>query len=80
MVGPGNESELQHFSQAYYPLPTLIINPTNFTNQAAGTITVYSGNALLIHSAHFVNDGIIQTSNAAGITNSGGASISIDGS
>ena len=80
VVGPGNESELQNFSQAYYPLPTLIINPTNFTNQAAGTITVYSGNALLIHSANFVNDGIIQTSNAAGITNSGGASISIDGS
>ncbi len=80
VLGPGNESELKSFSQAYYPLPTLIINPTNFTNQAAGTITVHSGNALLIHSAHFVNDGIIQTSNAAGITNSGGASISIDGS
>ena len=63
-----------------FQLSTLIINPTNFTNESTGIITVYSGNALVIDSANFVNDGIIQTSNAAGITSSGGASISIDGS
>ena len=80
VVGPGNESQLQNFSQAYYPLPTLVINPTNFTNESTGTITVYSGNALQIYSANFVNDGLIQTSNAAGLTSTGGASISIEGS
>ena len=80
VVGPGNLSELQNYSQAYFPLPSLIINPTNFANESTGTITVYSGNALQIHSANFVNYGLIQTSNSAGLTSTGGASISIEGS
>ena len=77
VVGPGNVNILQTQPSLYYSLPTLIINPTNFTNQSTGVITVDSGNALQIDSPNFVNDGLIQTSNAAGLTSTGGASISI---
>ncbi len=79
-VGPGDVGTLQVQPSEPYSLPTLVINPTYFTNQSAGVITVYSGNSLLIHSAHFVNDGLIQTSNGAGLSSAGGASISIEGS
>ena len=79
-VGNASTNPLASNPSWSYQLSTLVINPTSFTNESTGTITVYSGNTLVIDSAGFVNDGMIQTSNAAGLTSSGGASISIDGS
>lgn len=61
-------------------LTTLTINTAAFTNAATGVVTIYSGNALNIDSGNFVNNGLIQTSNAAGLTSSGGASITLNGS
>ena len=59
---------------------TAFINSTSFTNAASGVITVYSGSSLNIASANWVNDGLIQTSNAAGLTSSGGATLDFNGS
>ena len=59
---------------------TAFINSASFTNAATGVITVYSGSSLDIESANWVNDGLIQTSNAAGLTSSGGATLDFNGS
>ena len=56
-----------------------LINPASFTNAATGVITVYSGSSLDIASANWVNNGLIQTSNAAGLTHSGGATLDFNG-
>ena len=56
-----------------------LINPTSFTNSATGVITVYSGSSLDIASTNWVNNGLIQTSNAAGLTHAGGATLDFNG-
>ena len=57
-----------------------VINSTSFTNAAGGVVTVYSGSSLDISSANWINDGLIQTSNAAGLTTAGGATLDFNGS
>lgn len=59
--------------------PGAVINPASFTNASTGVITVYSGSSLDIASANWVNNGLIQTSNAAGLTSSGGATLDFNG-
>ncbi len=56
------------------------INSSSFTNAATGVITVDSGSSLNIASANWVNNGLIQTSNAVGTSHSGGATLDLNGS
>ncbi len=59
---------------------TLEILAAGFTNATTGVITVYNGNDLNISSANWINDGLIQTSGAAGLSSAGGASLTFNGS